>query len=365
MCRNHSDKQFDFASSVELTPNQAISRHLDIDWDIHFGTGVLSGHVDIHCCSQQVGECKLTLDTRDLLIHSIHVDSNQSAYRLLESSNPLTLGSPIEIDLPTAVVAQQTYVVRVSYSTTRSSTALQWLSPEQTTSKRFPFVFSQCQAIHARSLLPCQDLCQVKVTYSASVRYPSNLVALMSALRQGAPVYLSSDVSESKFKQDFPIPAYLIAVVCGELESRPIGPRSTVWAEPPVVDKAAWEFEDTERMIQMAEELCGPYQFGIYDLLVLPPSFPYGGMENPCLTFVTPTLIAGDRSQVAVIAHELAHSYSGNLVTNKTWDDFWLNEGLTVFTETKIVESLFGTEAASVRKQEGWDHLKQYVCSIG
>ena len=376
MCRHHHGFVPDFSSAVELTPNQAVSTHIEIDWTVDFVNAVLTGHVDITCRSQKSGECILTLDSRNLDVKGVYVCPQLTPlnFSIANSEFETTLGSPITVRLPDAVAAHSEYVVRVVYSTTQSSSALQWLEKSQTSSGLYPFMFSQCQAIHARSLLPCQDLCQVKITYSARIRFPSHLEALMSAVRVGpsepcpAPSLMLNS-SESwrtvSYQQSVPIPAYLIAVVCGELSSKPIGPRSTVWAEPSVVDRAAWEFEDTERMIEVAETLCGPYRFGVFDLLVLPPSFPYGGMENPCLTFVTPTLLAGDKSQTAVIAHELAHSWSGNLVTNETWTDFWMNEGLTVFTESKIVAALFGDEAASVRRQEGWDHLHQYVNETG
>ena len=360
---NHSD----FASFVELNPEQVISEHIDIDWEIDFEESQISGHVDIKCKRQQVGPCVLTLDSRDLEIESVHRLSERHhikknlKFKIVKSEHSATLGHAITIPLEDQW--EDTYYVRVKYSTSPKSSALQWLTPEQTSSGKLPFVFSQCQAIHARSLLPCQDLCQVKVTYAATIRCPSSHTALMSAkmltrLEHEGTAYAT-------YAQTVPIPSYLIAVACGDVVSRKLGPRSTVWAERSVVELAATEFEDTERMIQVAESLCGPYRFDVFDLLVLPRSYPYGGMENPCLTFVTPTLLAGDKSQVAVIAHELAHSWSGNLVTNKTWQDFWLNEGLTVFTETKIVKKLFGAEAASIRLQEGWDHLGQYVDETG
>src|SRR6185436_14049891 len=139
-----------------------------------------------------------------------------------------------------------------------------------------------------------------------------------------------------------PIPSYLIALAAGDLAFRSLGPRSGVYAEPSVVDAAAFEFADTEPMIHAVEELYGPYRWGRYDLLVLPPSFPFGGMENPRLTFATPTILSGDRSLVNLVAHELAHSWSGNLVTNATWNDFWLNEGFTVYFERRIMEEVSG-----------------------
>ena len=371
MCRFQHLHATDPTSFVNLSSDQVIVRHIGIDWLIDFSCTKLSGHVDLLCESQQVGECGLTLDSRDLKITNVELILPEGAqsplvYHITDSEADPTLGTPVTVELPPSSRISEQYTVRVYYETTPASSALQWLNPEQTRSRKHPFVFSQCQAIHARSLLPCQDLCAVKVTYSARITHPSHLTALMSSIRgsqQPSPDHPQHTVSS--FDQPVPIPSYLIAIVCGELDGRKIGPRSTVWAEPAVVDAAASEFEDTEKMIQVAETLCGPYRFGVFDLLVLPPSFPYGGMENPCLTFVTPTLLAGDKSQVAVIAHELAHSWSGNLVTNQTWEHFWINEGLTVFTETKIVNKLFGSDAASIRAQEGWDHLKQYIDQVG
>lgn len=183
----------------------------------------------------------------------------------------------------------------------------------------------QCEAIHARSLFPCQDTPAVKTPYSATVTAPSWCIALMSALQQGEG---ECDLSlrTVKWSQPVPVPSYLVALAAGELESREISPRVKVWAEPSVVDSAAFEFSETEAFLSTAESLTLPYVWGRYDVLCLPPSFPYGGMENPCLTFATPTLLAGDKSLADVIAHEIAHSWTGNLVTNCTWEHFWLNE---------------------------------------
>ena len=195
-------------------------------------------------------------------------------------------------------------------------------------------------------MVPCQDSPSVKATYSAAMKAPSNLTVLMSAIRDGEPEPLADGLTVTKWKQDVPIQSYLIALAVGVLESRKVGPRSHVWAEASVVDQAAFDFSETETMLQKAEELCGPYVWGIYDVLVLPPSFPFGGMENPCLTFATPTLLSGDKSNADVIAHEIAHSWTGNLVTNVNFEHFWLNEGFTVFTERKIKGRLHGGEPA-------------------
>lgn len=327
----------------------ARATHYELNLNIDFDEKKLSGNVEISVENGSI----LILDSRDILVTSVSlVGTGESVPYEIKSGNPIN-GNPIYITLPSA----DPCIVKLCYETSPSSSALQWLTPEQTESKRFPFVFSQCQAIHARSMLPCQDLCQVKATFGGSIECPLGLTVLMSGIA------LERTGTAFRFHQPVPVPPYLIALVCGELAKSDLGPRSAVWAEPAVLARAAQEFQDTENMIAVAESLCGPYRFGRFDLLVLPPSFPYGGMENPCLTFVTPTLLAGDKSQVAVIAHELAHSWSGNLVTNATWSDFWLNEGLTVFTEKKIVHKIWGNTASNIRGQEGWDHLTQYVSS--
>ena len=260
--------------------------------------------------------------------------------------------------LPSAGVEGNQFKITVSYSTTNGSTALGWLTPEQTADKQHPFLFSKCQSIKCRSMLPCQDSPSVKATFSAEMKAPSALTVLMSGIRKGEPESLYGGLSVTRWKQEVPIPSYLIAIAVGALESRKIGPRSQVWAEASVVDEAAFDFSETETMLQTAEELCGPYVWGIYDILVLPPSFPSGGMENPCLTFVTPTLISGDKSNANIIAHEIAHSWTGNLVTNINWEHFWLNEGFTVFTERKIMGRMEGEPARHFNAILGWENLK-------
>jgi leukotriene-A4 hydrolase len=239
------------------------------------------------------------------------------------------VGSKLTITLPTKTDGE--LKLKIHYKTAPTASALQWLTKEQTSGKLHPFMFSQCQAIHARSILPCQDTPSVKFTYNATLRHAKELTALMSAIR------VSGDNGVTLYKQSVPIPSYLLAIAVGDLYSKKIGPRTAVWAEKDVVDEAAEEYRDTEKFLETAESICGPYLWQQYDLLVMPPSFPFGGMENPCLTFVTPTTIAGDRSLVDVVAHEISHSWTGNLVTNANFEHFWLNEGFTVFVEVSNV----------------------------
>ena len=230
----------------------------------------------------------------------------------------------------------------LKFRTSPEARALQWLSASQTAGGIYPFLFSQCQSIHARSIFPCQDSPSVRFTYSAEVEVPEELVAVMAAEQL--------EVQEGKhttfvFKMPQPIPSYLFAIGVGNLAFRELGPRTGVYAEPEIVDAAAWEFAENETKIVEAEKLLGPYLWGRYDLLVLPPTFPYGGMENPRLTFLTPTAILGTRGQTSLITHELAHAWTGNLVTNATWQDFWLNEGWTTYAESRITEILEGEES--------------------
>jgi leukotriene-A4 hydrolase len=278
------------------------------------------------------------------------------------------LGQALVVRLPAGTA---TATVRIYYSTVPTASAIQWLAPEQTEGKEHPYLFTQCQAIHARSLFPCQDSPGIKFTYSADVTVPAPLQALMSAVLQStepeaAPASAAAGAMQTwRFKQAVPIPSYLVALCVGNLKKADISDRCAVWAEPEKLDAAAYEFGETEKFLQAAEDLCGPYVWGRYDLLLMPPSYPYGGMENACLTFVTPTLLAGDRSLANVVAHEIAHSWSGNLVTNKTWESFFLNEGFTVFIERKILERLYGAEFKGLHSIIGWEDLKGSIGQYG
>ena len=286
------------------------------------------------------GADEVILDTRDLAIEQVTTPDGEPLAFALGAADP-HLGQPLTIALPEA---GDRIVVR--YRTSPEAAAVQWLSPDQTTGGAHPFVFTQGQAILTRTWLPTQDSPGIRQTYSAEITVPAPLTAVMSAemlTPEGEP---AEDGITYRFRMDEAIPPYLIALAVGDLDFREVGPRTGVWAEPAVVEAAAYEFADTEAMIDAAEALYGPYRWGRYDILVLPPSFPFGGMENPRLTFATPTILAGDRSLVSLIAHELAHSWSGNLVTNATWADFWLNEGFTSYFENRIMEEVYGTEYA-------------------
>jgi aminopeptidase N len=307
-------------------PGQPRVRHLELDLDILFDRKILNGSVRLN---YEPGESpELVLDTRDLQIHGV---KNAAGFEL-GAPDPI-LGSPLRI----RTLPGETYV-RVHYSTSPAATGLQWLEPSQTAGKQHPFLYSQSQAIHARSWVPLQDSPAIRITFDAHVSAPDGLIAVMAA----------GHGRDGSFAMKHPIPPYLLALAAGNLGFRELGPRTGVYAEPELLEAAAYEFAETEAMMAAVEELYGPYRWDRYDLLVLPPSFPFGGMENPCLTFATPTVIAGDRSLVSLVAHELAHSWSGNLVTNATWSDFWLNEGFTVYVERRILERLYGPERAEM-----------------
>jgi aminopeptidase N len=320
-------------------PDEARVVDVALDLTADFAAHRLSGTARL-TVQRSAGAREILLDTRDLEILGAEDDSGRALSWSLGQADPLR-GRPLTVSLP------DTPVVVVRYRTSPSAAALQWLEPQQTAGGRHPYLFSQGQAILTRTWLPTQDSPGIRQTYSARITVPRGLVAVMSAESLSPNGTDNGDGRTFSFRLDQPIPPYLIAIAVGDIAFKAVGPRTGVYAEPSVVDAAAWEFGDLERMLTAAESLYGAYRWGRYDLLVLPPSFPFGGMENPRLTFMSPTTVAGDRSLTAVAAHEMAHSWSGNLVTNATWADVWLNEGFTTYIEHRIVEHLYGTDLAA------------------
>ena len=318
--------------------DQPRTRSLVLALDVDFDRRRIAGEVRLELSGPRGGA--LDLDTRDLSVLGIATESGASVPWKLGEADPVR-GQRLRLELP-----EGTGRVRIRYETSPEAVGLQWLEPAQTEGKRHPFLFTQFQPIHARSVIPLQDTPRFRVSYRAAVTVPEGLAAVMSAGPAGDRPGPRPGTRTFLFDMPQPIPTYLLALAVGELAFRDLSPRSRVWAEPATVEAAAWEFAGVEEMIATAEGLFGPYEWDRYDMLVLPPSFPYGGMENPRMTFLTPTLLAGDRSLVDVVAHELAHSWTGNLVTNATMDHFWLNEGATVWAERRILEALHGTEAA-------------------
>jgi len=337
-------------------PDQVKTTHVHLELEIDFEKKVLTGHAVLTLEKIDTQARTVVLDGRKLVIHDI-TEAATGEVLEYEYGSPSGYGEKLEVKLPPS--SSKEIRIKVAYTTSPESSALQWLSPAQTAGKKHPYLFSQCEAIHARSMLPCQDTPSVKASYTATITAPADLTVLMSAIRDGENTV--GDKKVAKFIQKVPIQSYLIAIAAGALESRKIGPRSHVWSEAEFVDKAAFDFSETETMLKTAEELCGPYVWGIYDILVLPPSFPFGGMENPCLTFATPTLLSGDKSNADVIAHEIAHSWTGNLVTNFNFEHFWLNEGFTVFTERKIVGRMHGEPSRHFSAILRWKDLAETV----
>ena len=334
-------------------------RVVRVDLDLDFTAKALRGVATLNVVRGfRVGDdVPLVLDTSGLVIESVTTTVGAAVPFRLGENDPIK-GRALSIQLPL-----RTETVKVAYRTSPGvgPSALQWLDPPGTAGKKQPFLFTQSEPILARTWIPLQDSPAVRVTYGATVRVPPGLTAVMSADRVAKA---GDPPGVFRFEMPQEVPSYLIALAVGDLAFRPLGPRTGVYAEPPVVDAAAREFADTEAMVAAVEKRFGPYRWGRYDILVLPPSFPFGGMENPKLTFATPTVLAGDKSLVSLVAHELAHSWSGNLVTNATWRDFWLNEGVTTYIERRIVEDLYGPERAAMERALGYGELRNELKTL-
>lgn len=335
-------------------PDEAVIRHMNLELDVDFEHQILKGQVRFRV-EQKGTHHLLHLDTRNLNIDRITLDSGKKASWSYGEEQPF-LGKALRIELE-----NDTKEVLIEYQTTAGSDAIQWLKPDQTAGKKAPFLFTQGQAILSRTWIPVQDSPGIRFTWEAKVHVPDGYMAVMSGTNSRE---LRDDATYS-CSMELPVPAYLIALSVGQLEFRAIGDRCGVYAEPVSLDAAAREFSDMEAMLKAAETLYGPYMWGRYDVLLLPPSFPFGGMENPRLTFATPTIIAGDKSLTSLIAHELAHSWSGNLVTNSTWNDFWLNEGFTVYFERRIMEALYGADYAAMLEVLGYEDLSETLEDLG
>ena len=334
-------------------PQEAWIKHLNLDITVDFERSIIYGTASYHIGKAE-GVQMITFDTRDLTIQEVRLDEEERLVDFALAEPEEYLGQALTIP-----IQPKTEVVHIKYETSPDAAALQWLNPAQTSGED-PFLFTQSQAILARTWIPIQDGPGIRFTYNARVQVPPGLLALMSAEN---PMSVN-ETGIYEFTMEHPIPSYLMALAVGDIAFAPIGTRTGVYAEPPVLEAAANEFEDMEKMLEKAEELYGPYRWGRYDVLVLPPSFPFGGMENPRLTFATPTILAGDKSLTSLIAHELAHSWSGNLVTNANWNDFWLNEGFTVYFEWRIMEALYGESYADMIRQLGYQDLEEEITDL-
>ncbi|MBL8530745.1 MAG: M1 family metallopeptidase [Hyphomonadaceae bacterium] len=333
-------------------PNEARVRHVSLDLTADFQRQRMRGAATLTIAARPHAR-EIVLDAHRLDIESITTNLGETSWTI--GAHDTRKGAPLTIAITPGV-----HTIRIVYESGENAGALQWLAPAQTASAK-PFLFSQGQSILNRSWIPLQDTPGVRITYDARIVAPADLVAVMSAEMLTPEGEAAAGGRAFRFRMPQPIPSYLIAVAIGELTHRDVGARTGVWAEPGVADIAAREFEDMPRMMQVAEALYGPYRWGRYDVLVLPASFPFGGMENPRVTFATPTLLAGDKSLVDVIAHELAHSWSGNLVTNAVWADGWLNEGFTSYIDDRICEDLFGEEQALMARALAWAELEREI----
>ena len=332
-------------------PNDAAITHLDLDINVDFDNEIIHGKASYLIKNNQASQ--IILDSKFLTIENVQADGKDTTFSLGDFDEQL--GNPLKID-----IKNDTKRITVFYKTTHKTEALQWLKPQQTADKKHPFLFTQGQAILTRTWIPIQDSPQIRITYNAKVRVPSQLMAVMSAEN---PKTKTPD-GHYTFKMAQPISSYLIALAVGDIEYKAISDRTGIYAEKSMVEKAHYEFSDMENMVASAEALYGKYAWEQFDVIVLPPSFPFGGMENPRLTFATPTVIAGDKSLTSLIAHELAHSWSGNLVTNATWDDFWLNEGFTVYFEMRIMEALYGKDRANMLASIGRQDLEEEIAGF-
>lgn len=326
------------------------TEHLHLNLKVDFDNKIISGVVQ-HQMNNK-GATEAIFDIRDLIIKKVTLgkEEREAAFTIGDSDS--ILGAPLIVE-----IEETDELINIYYQTTEKSEALGWMDPELTEDGKFPFLYTQGEAILTRTWIPCQDLPVNRITYSADVQVPSELLALMSAENPTK----RNEEGKYSFRMDQAIPSYLIALAVGEIEFLALDDRSGVYAEPAILEAATAELASIPDMIHAAEKLYGEYQWGRYDVLFLPYSFPFGGMENPRLTFATPTILAGDGSLVTLIAHELAHSWSGNLVTMANWDDFWLNEGFTVYIENRIMEEVDGKEIADMLMLINYQELEYTI----
>ena len=352
-----NQKELNTFSNYDIISQTNINVHFIVDFD----NKKVDGEVTISFKALEDGEV-IILDTKSLIIKSIKDNTGNELdfkldnyYRLESHGVPLKIYKEYSKD--------DTFDITIEYSTTKDCMAIDWLEPEQTSGGKYPFMYSQCQSILCREMLPIQDTPAVKMPVQISITVPEELIGLAAGL-------FVEEINNGNNKTfiyalDIPIPSYLIAIAAGDIGSQNVSERCTIYAEKTVVEKAAWEFSDTEKFLKIAENYIGEYVWEQYNILVLPPSFPFGGMENPTLTFLTPSLIAGDKSLVSVVAHEISHSWTGNLVTNENWPDFWLNEGFTMFIERKILSSHKDKDMAKLDAMVGLSNLKADIIAFG
>lgn len=334
--------------------NSFLIKNTNLDFKVLFDQQVLKGEVEYQLdVLEDITE--IVLDTSFIAVHNVSVDGGKRLFTVNERQGPL--GSSLVIDYCGS--KNTSITVKIGFQTTKQCTAIQFLDKEATDGKLNPYLFSQCEAIHARSLFPCFDTPALKSRFNMSIESPYNSVM------SGRPVECS-EPNTYRFIQPVPIPSYLVALASGDIAKAPIGPRSHIYCEPVHLDKCQLEFQDDmESFIDAAEKIVFNYEWDQYDALILPSSFPYGGMENPNVTFATPTIVTGDKQNIDVIAHELAHSWAGNLVTNCSWEHFWLNEGWCVYLERRILGAIHGEAGRHFAAIIGWFDLDNSIKAMG
>src|SRR5256885_3112480 len=338
-------------------PLEARVTHVGLDLTVDFDTRRIAGTAILDI-DRKPDAKEIVLDDNGLEIEGI-ADAAKRALPFKVGAKDPNLGSPLAIAL-----RPDTKRIVINYKSAPIAGALLWLTPQQTAGKKMPFLFNQGESIENRSWIPTQDSPGIRQSWEAAIHVPAGMTALMSAPRIEQPITQGGE-SLFNFRMDHSVATYMIAIAVGDLAFKPLGPRTGAWAEPVTLNAAAAELADTEKMVAAAEKLYGPYRWGRYDVLVLPPSFPYGGQENPNMTFLTPTFIAGDKSLVSLVAHELSHSWSGNLATNAVWNDFWLNEGMTTYAEGRVVEELYGKKAYDEHAALSIDAMNKAVAENG
>lgn len=339
-------------------PHVARVSHVALDLALDFDAHRVSGTATLDIIAA-AGAHEIVLDSDALEISSVTDGMGRALPFAIGAVRP-GMGAPVTVEIGTA------RRIVLTYRSGGEASALQWLTPDQTAGGHQPYLLSQGQPNLNRSWMPTQDSPGIRQTWEATVRAPAPLTVVMSGQRLTPAGEAAVNGQRAfRFRMDHPVAPYLIAIAAGDIAFRSLGPRTGVWTEPVMMEAAAAELSDTERMVDAAEALYGPYRWGRYDMVVLPPSFPYGGMENPTLTFLTPTFIAGDKSLNGLVAHELAHSWSGNLVTNATWQDSWLNEGVTSYFENRIMEQLYGPRRAGQEAALSFDDMEGALAELG
>jgi leukotriene-A4 hydrolase len=343
-------------------PQEARVTHVSLDLNLDFAAKEVAGTATLEIEAAK-GATEIVLDSDGLRIAQV-TDSSGRALQWQTGARVKDKGEPLTVQLPAAPAAGARKIL-ITYKSAPESEALQWLTPEQTAGGKHPFLFSQGQPILNRFWIPTQDSPGIRQSWDARITAPAALNVVMSGIAQGKPQPAGDGRHAFSFRMDKPVGPYLIAIAAGNIAFRELGPRTGVWTEPEMMEAAAAELVDTEAMIDAANQLYGEYRWGRYDMIVLPPSFPYGGMENPVMTFLTPTFIAGDRSLTGLIAHELAHSWSGNLVTYASWRDGWLNEGVTSYLESRISEVVFGEKRAAQERALSFAEVEEVIKDKG